>query len=108
MWSRYWPAPSVLAAEFTLKAEYTPGGLYCDMALVPPATMLGEVLASRPESVLYLSRRVTRARMRYFGALTCVTVVKAVLNLDAPWCLTPRQLHRRLFAEGAKPVRESD
>jgi hypothetical protein len=35
-----------------------------------------------------------RARLR---AITCVEIVKRVLNLDLPWVVTPYQLYRRLL-----------
>ena len=104
MWSRFWPEPSLTAHESTMKAEHTPGGLYQDWSPLAPAEMLRHVaLSAAVLDVLALTVRVTRNRLRYFGGgvLTCVTVVKAVLNLDAPFCLTPAQLHRRLLAMGA-------
>lgn len=106
MWSRFYPPDSMFATELTLKAEHTPGGVYQDVSFLPPADLLPLVRASRPADVLRLTLRVRRDRLRYFGPLNCVSVVKAVLNLDAPMCLTPRQLHRRLLAMGATSVLE--
>jgi hypothetical protein len=101
MWKRYWPEPGVLAHEITLKAEHSPGGLYQDVSLMRPDQM-AELVAQnlKPIDILAGTVLVQRNRMRYFGSFNCVTAVKAVLNLDAPWCLTPSQLHRRLVVMG--------
>ena len=40
--------------------------------------------------------------------LTCVTAVKAIIGLRAPLVVTPRQLYRRLVAEGATRVAVND
>lgn len=103
LWTRWWPEPGLLAEEWTLKAEHTPGGLYVDLLPVPPAS-IAEELARTAADVLRLHTRVRRATLRYFGLQNCVTVVKSVLNMDAPWCHTPAQLHRRLRAMGARSL----
>lgn len=105
-WSRYWPEPGPFSRRFTIKAEHTPGGVYQDFTLLDPDDVLAIVKQTRPTDVLSLSVRVQRNRMRYFGLLNCVTVVKAALNIHAPWCLTPSQLHRRLVMMGAKSCME--
>lgn len=100
MWKRYWPEPGVLSNELTLKAEHTPGGLYTDVSLLRPEQLVDLVRQHKPLDILAGTVLVQRSRMRYFGPFNCVTAVKAVLNLDAPWCLTPSQLHRRLVSMG--------
>lgn len=106
-WTRYIPYPGPLSTRLTMKAEHTPGGMYQDVTLSPPEAVLEAVMADEPTDVLQLRALVQRNRLRYFGLLTCVTVVKAVLNLDAPWCLTPAQLHRRLLSMGAHSTNEA-
>lgn len=101
-WTRYIPHPGPLSTRITMKAEATPGGIYQDVTMHPPEAVLQAVLAERPTDVLALTLLVQRNRLRYFGILNCVTVVKATLNLDAPWCQTPSQLHRRLLLMGAR------
>lgn len=103
-WSRYIPQPGPLSQRITLKSEATPGGIYQDVALVDPETILAQVLAAGPTDVLALTVLVQRHRLRYFGALSCVSVVKAALNIHAPYCWTPTQLHRRLVMMGARSL----
>lgn len=91
-----------MAAEFTVKAECTPGGMYVDWTAMPPVKVAKHLLDNNKRlDILRLDVLVQRNDVRYFGPVNCVTVVKSVLNLDAPWCHSPAQLRRRLLSMGA-------
>jgi len=70
-------------------------------------TLAVQVLGDEPDGIAaaweaagYLVVR-THVRPRRFRQLlpeptTCVTIAKRVLNISAPWIITPRQLHRHI------------
>jgi hypothetical protein len=87
--------------------------VYCDPALghlsiyglparVTPQLLLDD-LGAAAESMVVLRYPcyVDRDRYHYYGILTCVTVVKSIIGVRAPWLWYPDQLFRWLLDNGA-------
>lgn len=81
-----------------------------DVLELPSEFDLARFYAEQGHRVL-LGRRPSPGPRRRFALapLTCVTVVKRLLGIDAPWVWTPSQLHAHLSgpAHGFRPWSES-
>lgn len=96
MWAKYYPAPALTAVRWTTKLEAVRGGLAVDVWWEDPDVVAG-AFAPHVTEILRLTRRVRLARSRLRGLINCVTAVKALLDINAPLVLSPRQLREHLL-----------
>lgn len=99
--------PGLLNTAFTLKVEMQQSYVDTDFWYATPAVVAEHYL--RDEQVADVVRVDVDidGRRGYIprGMLSCVTVLKAVLQLRAWWVLTPRQLHQYLLLRGGSSLR---
>jgi hypothetical protein len=70
-----------------------------DLLNLPPEFDLARFYNERGHQVLLGRRPVPGPRRSFaFAPLTCVTVVKRLLAIQAPWVCTPAQLHGHLLS----------
>lgn len=99
----FYPAPGLLADEYTAKIEHGLDGLDHDIWWMDPETVAQGFLEIGVTAVVVI-RVDSRTKCRYLRAeaLTCVSAVKAALGLNAWWVQTPHGLFRYLMRRGGR------
>ena len=96
-WPNYLGTPGLMTPRNTIKVEAQSSNIDIDVWYADPLEVA--------ESFLPLSTDILRISLpfktsftyRPRGIITCVSIVKAVMDLKATWVLTPEQLHRHLL-----------
>lgn len=100
----YFPKPSLTAARYCLKYEHLASFTEVDIYWANPREVADYLLKNtKTSSILRVSVEKT-ASNKYIprGIITCVSSVKAILNLRAWWVVNPYQLWKHLINNGAE------
>ena len=93
-----------LAPEATLVVNQVGAAMQVQVAPMPVDAFIRGLAGDGGRIVLLDIRPAPGAVPFLRGPMTCVETVKALLGIRAWWIITPRQLYRRLRADGAKVV----
>lgn len=107
-----WPAPGLLATEFTMKVEPLCWGIDVAVFWDEPGVVAQAFADDCATAVLAVDVRLPPGKIGEYiprGVFSCVTIVKAVLGLRAWRIFTPWSLYRYLLAHrGARLVLPHD
>ena len=107
-WASHIGPPGLLTPKATIKMESLSAMLDIDVWYEDPNEIAHQFLPGATD-ILTLTLPFKSA-MCYTprGMITCVSVVKAVMNLKAWWILTPQQLYIYLAGKGAKSLKKQE
>lgn len=91
-----------LTPESTLVVNQVGAAMQVEVAPLAVDAFLRGLTKDGGRTVLLDTRPAPRAMPFLRGPMTCVETVKSLLGIRAWWLITPRQLYRRLRADGAK------
>lgn len=96
-----WPAPGLLATNFTIKAEPLSWGVDHQLFYAEPEDVARGFVDAGATCAVRVTLTLPPTRddvVIYRGVYTCVAAVKAAMGLRCWWVWTPRQLCRYLLA----------
>lgn len=105
-WPNYLGPPGLLTPKVTLKTESLSAMLDIDVWYQDPDEIARQFLKGATDILTLTLPYKSALRYTPRGLITCVSMVKAVMNLNAWWILTPRQLYIYLKQAGARSLKE--
>lgn len=100
----YYPEPGLMAHTFTNKIELLRWGYHSAVWWRPPEVCAAAFMEAGATAIVefpYVSPP-SPPRPVWRGPMTCVTLTKAVLQIDAWKVWTPKQLYRYLIRNGGR------
>lgn len=92
--------------RFTQSLEYILGRVMVALYLIPPEEWIDQ-LAETGRVVEVIEWGIDKIESFHYnlrGLMTCTSVIKAVIGVNAPFVLNPQQLSRELLSRGGKLV----